>query len=246
MTTDTGTDTGAAAPAADAGTDTGAAADATENTGTPAAEDAGGDAEQNSDNTDTSDGDQGQSEGASEDTSDDQSQKTDEADDKGDEGNDEDAKPVEYGEFTLPEGMSVNTESLDKLMPILAEHGVPQDKAQEVVDLGAELLSKTAKDAADAHKERIEGWRKETTEKYSKDGDAAFAEKTATAQVAINKMFSDDERQIISSWGLGNMPGFFTAMHALGSAMKEDSSFNSGGSSAQGDETLADVWYPDS
>lgn len=233
------------APAADAAP---AAAENTNTADTPAD---GGDGNKDLGNTDQKESqDQEQPNTDSDDISGDESPKADEADadDKkadGEEGNDEDAKAIEYKDFNLPEGMEVNTEALDEIKPILAKYGVPQEDAQSVVDIGAKLLSKTMKDAQDHHNGVVEGWRKDTLEKYGKDGDAAFEEKTATAQIAIEKLFSEQERGFITSWGVGNMPGFFAAMSQIGQAIKEDSSFNAGGSKPAGEETLADVWYPD-
>lgn len=182
----------------------------------------------------------------------DKSKDTDkEGDDKdkgeGEEGKEEDANEAQsYDKFVIPEGMEVNQEALDEVSAILAKHKLPQEDAQKVVDIGADMISKFAKDASEHHQKIVKGWEKDTLEQFGKDGDAAFEERSATAQLAIEKFFPAEQRQYITSWGIGNMSGFFAMAEVVGKAMKEDGSFASGAGNSNKEETVADIWYPNS
>ena len=261
-TTDTGGDAG--------GTDTGNPADAfaASYEASQAAEggddnkDSGADDATNKDSSDTDqdkDADQGQDDKDSDDKSGDKSSKAEDTDDKSKDDDsdkdedqdgdkeDEDAKAAHsYEEFTIPEGMKFDDALADKALPILAKHEVPQEAVQEIVDTLAQTQSEFAKEVSDKHNAMTDGWREDTVKQFGQGGDAAFDERSATAQMAMEKFLPSEQREIIAAWGVGNMSGIFAAFETLGNAMKEDGSFSSNAGNSAQEETVADIWYPNS
>lgn len=147
-------------------------------------------------------------------------------------------------DFTMPEGMELDAEAFEAAAPVLAEHNVPKEAAQKLVDVAATMVSKAIKTATDAHLKQVETWGTQTKEEFGKNGEAAFEKERATAQAAINRFFSEDERQQLQHYGLGNFPAVFRMAHALGTMMAEDNLSLPNGPGSGKEESLADVWYP--
>lgn len=164
-------------------------------------------------------------------------------DGEGQEGKDT-ALAYQPSDFTLPEGMELDTAAFEAAVPVLTEHNVPKEAAQKLVDVAASMVSKAIKTATDGHLKVVEGWGAQTKEEFGKGGEAVFDKERATAQAAINKFFSEDERKQLQHYGLGNFPAVFRMAHALGSMMAEDNLSLPNAPGGKKEETLAEVWYP--
>jgi predicted XRE-type DNA-binding protein len=151
---------------------------------------------------------------------------------------------VVYEAFTMPEGMELNQELMDKVTPILQAHNMPQEDAQKVVDVGSELVSTTIRQMTEKHEARVQGWYDKTVEEHGKGGEAAFGERSSVAARALEKYFSDEEKEVIKQYGVENMPGMFTMFYAVGQHLGEDGIGipSSQGKSGQ-ERSHAEVWY---
>lgn len=218
------------APAADKGADDAGKEDSGESDpaqGTPApdADNADDEASQSSDDQDA------------EDTAKD-------AEDEGEKEGNQDAQPA-YSDFTMPEGMELDADAMNEATPILQELNATQEQAQKMVDVAASMLSKAAKKMTDQHNAVVEGWRKETLEVFGKDGDAKFQENVGRAEEVVKHFFNDDQRSVLTHYGLGNHPAFFAMCMAIAEGTGEDRPFVAAGSGEKGEKTLAKTWYPE-
>lgn len=171
--------------------------------------------------------------------------------DKADEGKDKeektaDAQPIKYEPFQVPEGMAIDNDALNEALPVLQELKVPQDQAQKLVDVASSMISKVMKNVSDQHNTVIEGWRKETTELFGKDGDAKFQERTGRAEEVVKQFFNEEQRKVLTAYGLGNHPGFFGMALAIAEGTQEDRLNLSGQKTSNGSaQSLGDIWYGD-
>lgn len=216
------------APAADGADDAGkkdsGESDPAQGTPTPDADKAD-DASQSSDDQDTEDTENKDAEG--EETK---------------EGN-QDAQPA-YTDFNMPEGMELDAEAMNEATPLLQELNATQEQAQKLVDVAASMLSKAAKKMTDQHNAVVEGWRKETLDVFGKDGDAQFQEKVGRAEEVVKHFFNEDQRSVLTHYGLGNHPAFFAMCMAIAEGTGEDRPFVNAASGEKGEKTLAQIWYP--
>ena len=171
---------------------------------------------------------------------------TDAKDDGEEEEGNQEAQKTEYEAFTLPEGLELDSESLKDVLPLFQEMGATQEQAQQMVDVASSMLSKATKAMTDQHNAVTEGWRKETTELFGKEGDAQFKEKVGRAEEVVKQFFGEDQRDVLTHYGLGNHPAFFSMCLAIAEGTGEDrpNSLNAGNGAA-GQKTLGQIWYPE-
>lgn len=155
-----------------------------------------------------------------------------------------DALAYQPSDFVMPEGMELDADAFAAAAPVLKELNVPKEAAQKLVDVAASMVSKAVKTATDAHLQTVENWGSQTKAEFGKGGEAAFDKERAIAQAAINRFMSEDERQQLQHYGLGNFPAVFRMAHALGTMMAEDNLSLPNGQGGGKEETLAEVWYP--
>lgn len=155
-------------------------------------------------------------------------------------------KPIEYQPFTLPEGLEMDADALAAATPVFQKLKATQEDAQSLVNMAGTVVSKTVKHMNDEFAKQVTKWHDATVSEFGKEGEQVFKEKTAVAQRAINKIFSEEERASLSHYGFGNFPGIFRMAHALGMALGEDTGANntSGAGTGKEDKTLAEIWYP--
>ena len=191
--------------------------------------------------------DDGDAKPADHDSDDQDAEDTDtDAKDDGEEEGKQEAQKTEYEAFTLPEGLELDSESLKDVLPLFQEMGATQEQAQQMVDVASSMLSKATKAMTDQHNAVTEGWRKETTELFGKEGDAQFKEKVGRAEEVVKQFFGEDQRDVLTHYGLGNHPAFFSMCLAIAEGTGEDrpNSLNAGNGAA-GQKTLGQIWYPE-
>lgn len=195
-----------ASPEAPAGTDT-PAATTTPATDTllPAADDKGA--------TDGKPADEGKP-----DTDDKTKDGAKDGDGKGD-GDKPDAKAdaIEYTDFTVPEGITIDEEKLGEFKPIAQELGLDQAQAQKLVDLYAGIEAKNHA----AWAEQIGKWAEETRAD-PEIGGAKLTESMKDAQAAIVAFGGQELLDRINSSGLGCDPVTLRAWTKIGRALQED------------------------
>lgn len=158
----------------------------------------------------------------------------------------QEAQPA-YEPFTMPEGMELDADALNEALPVLQELKADQATAQKLVDVASSMLSKAAKKMTDQHNAIVEGWRQETIGLFGKEGDAKFQESVGRAEEVVKHFFSEEQRNVLTHYGLGNHPAFFAMCMAIAEGTGEDRpTLPSAGNGAKGQKTLGQIWYPDS
>lgn len=139
-------------------------------------------------------------------------------DGKGD-GEKTDAKPdaIEYTDFQVPEGITIDEEKLGQFKPIAQELGLDQAGAQKLVDLYAGIEAKNHA----AWAEQIGKWADET--RTDPDiGGAKLDQSMKDAQAAIVAFGGQELLDRINSSGLGCDPVTLRAWTKIGRALQED------------------------
>ena len=137
--------------------------------------------------------------------------------------------PKPYGEFTLPEGVTLDKALLDKVAPVFQKAGVTQETAQEIVTTYAQQLNEAAKATAEQqqkeYSETLQTWEK--TIKQDPDfGGVKFDQSVAAARRVIGKFGSPEFGKLLDSTGIGNHPEFFRFVAKVAGAFSESPVIN--------------------
>lgn len=159
-------------------------------------------------------------------------------DGKGD-GDKPDAKAdaIEYTDFEVPEGITIDEEKLGQFTPLAKELGLSQDQAQKFVSLYADIEAKNHQAWAD----QIGKWADET--RADPDiGGSKLPESMKAAQTAIEAFGGKELLERINSSGLGCDPVTLRAWVNVGRALGEDKTLAPGAAAGKS-VTMGDVLF---
>lgn len=143
-----------------------------------------------------------------------------------------DGAPEKY-EFTFPEGVTVDTDTLQKFEPVLKELGLPNDKAQKLADVWLSVRQAEAQAQQERWDEQFKTWESEA--RADKEiGGQKFDENLKAAQSALARFGSPELKQLLhyNSTGLGSHPELIRFCMKIGKAMAEDTFVPGSGSAA--------------
>ena len=157
-------------------------------------------------------------------------------------------EPIEYGDFSLPEG--IEADDVSGMVSLIKENNVPKEIAQKLVDYEDNLIQETRNNAEDRKAKfeekiakRSEEWYQETVNDKDIGGD-----KLKEILPVVNRarlQFADKD---FSAWldktGYGNNKMFVKFFHNIGKAISEDSFHLSRGEGAGSKKSAAEVLYP--
>lgn len=126
--------------------------------------------------------------------------------------------PEEYAEFTMPEGVELNSDILAEASPLFKELGLSQENAQKLVDFHANQVQAITQSQDDAYNQLMNEWTTETTAEFGDN----LQETVAYAQAAIEKFGSPEVKQLFSDHGLGNHKEVIRFLSQVGRLTKED------------------------
>lgn len=130
-------------------------------------------------------------------------------------------KPVEYADFTLPEGVKFNDEILGEFKTTAAELKLDQAGAQKMVDLGQKMVTKAAAAQFEALQAQVKTW--ETEARADKEfGGVKFDENVALANRALATYGSPALTELLRGTGLSQHPEIIRAFYKMGQATAED------------------------
>lgn len=132
----------------------------------------------------------------------------------------EGAKAPESYQFELPEGFELNGEVAEQFTTWAKDLNLPQDKAQAVAAMGAQLVQQAQAAQQEAWAAQVADWRKEV-ETDKEFGGPALAENLGYAARAIDT-FAPELREVLDSSGMGNHPVLVKAFIRIGKAISED------------------------
>ena len=140
--------------------------------------------------------------------------------DAGKKSDDKPQGPPEKYEFTMPEGVELDTELVGKVEPVLRELNLSNDQANKLAGAFAEYRASEAQRQSDAYAQQVEDWGK-SARGDKEFGGAAFDANVALAQKAIVQ-FGTPELKTLLADGLGNHPELIRFCVKVGKAIGED------------------------
>lgn len=168
----------------------------------------------------------------------DQSQQQQGADTAAAEAKADEAKPVEYADFKLPDGMAKDSDEVKALVEEAKAFGLNQDAAQKFID---RELGRTQQQATQVT-EAVKFWAKQSVED-SEFGGEKVKENLAIAERGIEAFGTPALRQLLKTTGLGNHPEIIRAFWKAGKTVMEDTPV-SDGKAPKGDMSIASRMYP--
>lgn len=160
------------------------------------------------------------------------------ATDKTPEKEDEGKAPVEYSDFTFPEGYEADKDMLGEFTPLAQKYGITQEDAQGLVD----LYVKSQQAAIDTFQKTVEDWRA-ASESDKEFGGKALKENLAHAQKVLGKYGTPALKEYLNVYGAGNHPEVLRFLVKVGKAMAEDT-IETGGNPKGEVRDIAKVFFP--
>ena len=157
----------------------------------------------------------------------------------------EEKAPDAYETFTAPEGVTLDEKMLDEFSAAAREAGMPQEKAQQFVDMAVKVMQQQAEAQETGWATIREGWQTEI--KGDKDfGGDKFNATIEGAQRVLNTYGTDALREALN-FGMGDNPELIKMLSRIDRATREDSSgSDDGGGTVQTEKpTLATTLYKD-
>ena len=152
-----------------------------------------------------------------------------------------DGAPESYADFTLPEGMEVDSKMLEAFQPIAKELNLSQDQAQKLVDIQTTQMQKIGEAQTEAFETVVSDW-KEAAKNDSEVGGANFQAHIATAMKALKEFGTPELFEALDVTGVGNHPEFLRVFYRIGKLIEDDSVHF--GKAKQAPKTAAEILYP--
>lgn len=138
----------------------------------------------------------------------------------GDDAGGEGDASVTYEDFTLPEGMEIDSGALERASAVFSELGVGQEDAQKLVDIAADMQQSWAQQAADARNQLVSDWENQT--RNLPGFKENFDESVSIANAALTKFGTPELKEFLIESGLGNHPELVKTFFKIGSMTQED------------------------
>lgn len=147
-----------------------------------------------------------------------------------------------YADFTLPEGIEIDGQSLNEAKQLFAADGLSQERAQSYVDLYATKLKEAVEAPYKLWAETQRDWQQAVKTDHEIGG-AKLAGNLAIAAKAVDRFGGNALRQALNVSGAGNHPDVIRAFIRIGKAISEDA-LVLGRGVAQDIRSRADRLYP--
>ncbi len=124
-------------------------------------------------------------------------------------------------EFTMPEGVEMDAALAEAATPVFKDMGIDQAGADKLTGMFASWQNNQVNDAAKAFGEQLDSWAKEL--KSDKDfGGDDYEENSGIADLAVEKLGSQELRDFLQASGGCNHPAVVKFMWAVGKLVSED------------------------
>ena len=145
-------------------------------------------------------------------------------------------------EFTMPDGVELDKETLDKVTPLFKELKLPQAQAAKFIDAYIkDVLPAFVKRQADTWKATTDGWA-EAAKKDPEIGGTKFAKSVEDAQRAVNTL-NPALKPLFDQYGLGNHPEMIRAFAKVADLLGEDTISNTKKNEQTG-KSIAERMFP--
>ena len=152
-------------------------------------------------------------------------------------------------EFKMPEGVELDEAAAPLVQELFKELGLPQDKAQAVLDKLLAIDSARNPTAEQIEQQQVEAigalnksWADECA-KLPDIGGENFNKSLETTSKVMVKFATPELRQMLNQSALGSNPEFFKFIHSIGSAMSQDT-LEHGGNAANGPRSIEERLWP--
>lgn len=152
-------------------------------------------------------------------------------------------------EFKLPDGAELDEKALPMVQDLFKELGLPQDKAQAVLEKLLEIdnARQPSPEQIQQHYEEQaaalnKNWGEECR-KLEGIGGENFNKSLETCSQVMVKFASPELRNFLTYSALGSNPEFFKFIHAIGSAMSQDT-LEHGGAASKGPRSIENILWP--
>ena len=132
-----------------------------------------------------------------------------------------------YADFTMPEGITLDSAQLEAAAPLFKELGLNQEQAQKLVDFQAAQVQAGQQGQLDAFNQLKTDW-VEQARKDPEIGGAKFDENIGDAKQAISKFGNEGFTKLLNDFGMGNHPEVIRFMAKVGRLTKEDNPDDTG------------------
>lgn len=129
--------------------------------------------------------------------------------------------PEKYEDFTLPEGVAPNPETITQFTTLAKELELSQEQAQKLADIGAGIVKSNTEAQANVLREAVNGWREQSATDKEFGGDK-FTENLAVAKTALDTFGTPELKDLLVKSGLGNHPEILRAFYRAGKSISED------------------------
>lgn len=171
----------------------------------------------------------------------DTSSNSEESTDAGESG-DQDTSIETYADFILPENVTMDTELLDKAVPLFKELKLNQEQAQKLVDFQSEFVQASQQGQAEAFNQLKLDWQ-EQTKSDSEIGGDNFEESVSDARAALEKFGTPELTKLLNDFGIGNHPEMIRAWKRVGALLKEDIPGSTGAATSEKKDRVS-ILYP--
>lgn len=130
-------------------------------------------------------------------------------------------QPVTYEDFKLPEGATVDGETLDRARSLFSEARLPQEQAQKFIDLAVSREQAAAQKGVQAFVDLQNKWVSEIKADPEIGGDRLTASMASAAR-AIDRLGVPGLKEALNLTGAGNNPAIVKAFVRLGQMVSED------------------------
>lgn len=149
--------------------------------------------------------------------------------------------PEVYADFKLPEEVKLDGTMMEKFTGIAKGLNLPQDKAQELVDLGAEM----AKGFGAQFEQSVADLKQKFADDLKNDtdlGGEAMEENVAIADKGLEAYGTEALRELLKDTGLDRHPEMVRVFHKIGKLVAEDAD-GGDGQGGQGQKSVAERMY---
>jgi len=126
-------------------------------------------------------------------------------------------------DIKVPEGVELDTGTLDIFSPIFKELGLTTEGAQKLVDAYVPMLQNSSdnqrQESLKAYEEIVNEWRSESLKDLGADAKTALS----FCAKAREKFGSDELKEVLESTGIGNHKAMIRFMEKIGKTISEDS-----------------------
>lgn len=155
---------------------------------------------------------------------------------------DDNTVPEKYT-FELPEGFSLDEESNAEISALFKESNLTQAQANKLVNCHIKMMEQTQRVQREAYDKAVAQWQ----DKSKKDPEFGGANLKANLEIAkrgLKTYGSDELRDILSHYNLGDHPELIRLFYKLGKNVKEDSMVE-GGEQPKDTKSLGQIFYGD-